>query len=50
MKILLVEDNQEVLVETKRQIEKIAGKDSVVAASSKESACAVIEEIGRAHV
>ncbi len=43
MKILLVEDNQEVLVETKRQIEKIAGKDSVITASSKESACAVIE-------
>ncbi|MEB8055797.1 response regulator [Pseudomonas fulva] len=44
MKILLVEDNQEFLLETKNEIEKITGKDSVVVASSKESACSIITE------
>ena len=44
MKILLVEDNQEVLVETKNAIEKIVGSHSVITASSKESACAAIEK------
>ncbi|MDN4514676.1 response regulator [Pseudomonas sp. 2,4-D] len=44
MRILLVEDNQEVLLETKKEIEKITGKDSVITACSKESACTVIKD------